>query len=327
MHTIGKKKFNNPPLILAPMEDVTDSSFRRICSNFGADIVFSEFVSVDGIMRKEDHFGHKLNFLPEERPIALQLFGNNPETLASAIKLIEPLQPDYIDLNMGCPVKKIVSKGAGAALIKTPDLMIKLAEAAVKATNIPITVKTRTGWDESSKNIMDIALRIQDTGISALTIHGRTKAQMYQGLADWNIIAEVKNNPNIFIPIIGNGDIDSPEKAIQLQQQSGVDGLMIGRASFGNPFIFRQIKELIEKGEYKTTSLRERVDTCKMHIEYSANWKGHNRTILEVRKHYSGYFKNFTNFKPFKLKLMLAKTKEEVFEILDEVYEFYSKFE
>lgn len=306
------------------MEDVTDSSYRRICKYMGADIVFSEFVSAEGILRKEDNYGHKLNFLPSERPIALQLFATDPTTLAEAIKIIEPLNPDFIDLNMGCPVKKIVSKGAGAALLKNPDLMCKLAKAAVSATNIPVTVKTRTGWDESNKNILDIALKIQDTGIAALTIHGRTKSQMYQGKADWNIISEVKNCNKIYISIIGNGDIDSPEIAVKLEKETNVDGLMIGRAIFGNPFLFRQIKELRETGYYKPITLEEKILTCKLHLKYSAKWKGEIKTILEIRKHYSGYFKSLPNFKPFKIKLMSVKTEQEIIEILDEISAYYS---
>lgn len=319
MYRFGNVNFEHPPVLLAPMEDVTDSSYRRICRKMGTDWVVSEFVSVEGILNKDDNFGHKLNFLPQERPVSVQLFGNKPDNLKRAIEMIEPLQPDFIDLNMGCPVKKIVSKGAGAALIQYPNLMAELARTAVNASNIPVTVKTRIGWDLSNISIDDTALRLQDTGIAAITIHGRTKSQMYSGEADWNVIARVKNNPAIFIPVIGNGDIISAQQAIEFPKKYGVDGVMIGRACFGNPFIFRQITELRNGIDPEPVSIEERIETIKQHFQLSAQWKGLNRTIYEIRKHYAGYFKNFPNFKPYRIKLMLALSQFEVFEILDEI--------
>jgi tRNA-dihydrouridine synthase B len=254
------------------------------------------------------------------------LFGNDPENLKRAISFIEPLQPDFIDLNMGCPVKKIVSKGAGAALIQNPPLMASLAKAAVEASVIPVTVKTRIGWDLSCINIDEIALRLQDTGISALTIHGRTKSQMYSGLADWNVIARVKNNPQISIPIIGNGDIVTAQQAVEYPQKYGVDGVMIGRGSFGNPFIFKQISQMRDGIEPQPIDIDLRVDTVKNHFVKSSQWKGLNKTIFEIRKHYTGYFKHFPDFKPFRYRLMLAVSRAEVFEVLDEIREHYRDY-
>jgi tRNA-dihydrouridine synthase B len=323
MINTGNMKFSYPPVMLAPMEDVTDSSYRRICRSMGADWVVSEFISVEGILRKEDNFGHKLNFLPQERPVSIQLFGNNPDNLKRAIHMIEPLQPDFIDLNMGCPVKKIVSKGAGAALIQFPELMAELARAAVKASSIPVTVKTRTGWDLNSISIHETAVRLQDTGIAALIIHGRTKSQMYSGEANWDVISEVKNDQRIVIPIIGNGDIVTAQQAIEYPEKYGVDGVMIGRATFGNPFIFREISELRQGKEIQPVSIDERIETIMQHFTLSAQWKGLNRTIYEIRKHYAGYFKNFPNFRPFRMKLMLALSQNEVFEILEEIRDHY----
>jgi tRNA-dihydrouridine synthase B len=323
MINTGNMKFSYPPVMLAPMEDVTDSSYRRICRSMGADWVVSEFISVEGILRKEDNFGHKLNFLPQERPVSIQLFGNNPDNLKRAIHMIEPLQPDFIDLNMGCPVKKIVSKGAGAALIQFPELMAELARAAVKASSIPVTVKTRTGWDLNSISIHETAVRLQDTGIAALIIHGRTKSQMYSGEANWDVISEVKNDQRIVIPIIGNGDIVTAQQAIEYPEKYGVDGVMIGRATFGNPFIFREISELRQGKEIQPVSIDERIETIMQHFTLSAQWKGLNRTIYEIRKHYAGYFKNFPNFRPFRMKLMLALSQNEVFEILEEIRDYY----
>jgi tRNA-dihydrouridine synthase B len=316
---LNSYKLTPPVLILAPMDDITDSPFRRICKEHGADIVFTDFISVDGILQKDDHFGTKLNFLPQERPIGIQLFGNNPDTLKQAIQLIAPLRPDFIDLNFGCPVKKIVSKGSGAALLNNIPLMETLAKTAVNASNIPVTVKTRTGWDMNSRNILEIALRLEQTGIAAITIHGRTKAQMYSGEADWNIIAEVKHKSEIKIPVYGNGDITSAEKALYYHQQYQLDGLMIGRATFGNPFIFSQIKEILSRSDVSNIDIKKRIAICKKHLDMTIQWKGEHRTIFEIRKHYSNYFKGLANFKPFKQKLMLAKSQKEIIEILDEI--------
>lgn len=324
MYSIGNINFKHPPSILAPMDDVTDAPFRLICREFGADLVMTEFISADGILKKDDHFGSKLNFFPRERPLSVQLFATDPVKLTEAIQLIEPLHFDMLDLNMGCPVKKIVSKGAGAALLKDIPLMIKLSEAAVRAAKVPVTVKTRTGWDHSNRNIAEIALRLQDVGIAALTIHGRTKVQMYQGEADWEIIAQVKNNQSMHIPIIGNGDITTAEQAVHYQKKYGVDGIMIGRAAFGNPFIFKQIRALQAGNTIPIISTDERAETLKRHFELSTEWKGFGRTVFEIRKHYGGYFRHYPNFKSFRMKLMQAMTKDEVFEILDEVKQLYN---
>ncbi len=321
---LNSHKISIPALVLAPMDEITDSPFRRICKEFGADIVVTDFISADGILRKDNHFGPKLSFLPEERPIGIQLFGNNPETLKQAIQLIARLQPDFIDLNFGCPVKKIVSKGAGAALLNDIPLMEKLAKTAVNASEIPISVKTRTGWDMNNRNIKEIALKLEQTGISAITIHGRTKAQMYSGTADWGIIAEVKHHSGIQIPVIGNGDINSAEKALEYHNKYQLDGLMIGRATFGNPFIFKQTKDLFSGKEPSEIDIKIRINTCKKHLDMTIQWKGENKTVNEIRKHYSNYFKGLANFKLYKQRLMLAKSQIEIIEILDEIEEYFT---
>lgn len=322
---IGNTVFQHPPVVLAPMEDVTDSPFRRLCRKMGADWTFSEFISVEGIIHKKDHYGPKMNFLPDERPFSLQIFTSTPDNLKQALEIIEPLRPDFIDLNMGCPMRKIVSKGAGAALLRTPEMMIRIAETAVKSTPLPVTVKTRIGWDFDSIIIHELALRLQDTGIATLIIHGRTKTQLYGGQVNWDIIASVAQNPHIQIPIIGNGDINTVEQAVTYPQKYGVAGVMIGRAAIGNPFIFKQISIYRATGQLYIPDINERIDTLKEFIIQSIAWKGLKRTIFETRKHYSKYFAGLPHFKPFKLQLMNALTECELFDIFEEIRMFYTR--
>jgi len=318
---IGKITFDGVPVILAPMEDVSELPFRILCKEMGADLVFSEFIASEGLIRDAEKSIIKLRISEKERPIAIQIFGGETDSLVKAAEKALESNPDIIDLNCGCPVKKVVNKGGGAAMLCHPDKMVKAAEEIVKVCgDIPVTVKTRIGWDQDSINIMDIALRLQDAGISALTIHGRTRCQMYTGAADWNIIASVKNNPAITIPIIGNGDIDSGEKAKQCLDMSHVDGLMIGRAAIGNPWIFNQIKAYLKDGSIiGPPSIEQRVEMCRRHILMSVDYKGEKRSILEMRHHYGCYFRAIRNFKPFKMELMKAMSADELMKILDKI--------
>ncbi|MBR5652393.1 MAG: tRNA dihydrouridine synthase DusB [Bacteroidales bacterium] len=317
----GKITFDGVPIILAPMEDVSELPFRILCKEMGADLVFSEFIASEGLIRDAEKSIIKLRISEKERPIAIQIFGGETDSLVKAAEKALESNPDIIDLNCGCPVKKVVNKGGGAAMLCNPDKMVKAAEKIVKVCgDIPVTVKTRIGWDQDSINIMDIALRLQDAGISALTIHGRTRCQMYTGAADWNIIASVKNNPAITIPIIGNGDIDSGEKAKQCLDMSHVDGLMIGRAAIGNPWIFNQIKAYLKDGSIiGPPSIEQRVEMCRRHILMSVDYKGEKRSILEMRHHYGCYFRAIRNFKPFKMELMKAMSADELMKILDKI--------
>lgn len=317
----GKITFDGVPVILAPMEDVSELPFRILCKEMGADLVFSEFIASEGLIRDAEKSIIKLRISEKERPIAIQIFGGETDSLVKAAEKALESNPDIIDLNCGCPVKKVVNKGGGAAMLRNPDKMVKAAEEIVKVCgDIPVTVKTRIGWDQDSINIMDIALRLQDAGISALTIHGRTRCQMYTGAADWNVIASVKNNPAITIPIIGNGDIDSGEKAKQCLDMSHVDGLMIGRAAIGNPWIFNQIKAYLKDGRIiGPPSIEQRVEMCRRHILMSVDYKGEKRSILEMRHHYGCYFRAIRNFKPFKMELMKAMSVDELLKILDKI--------
>ncbi len=317
----GKITFDGVPVILAPMEDVSELPFRILCKEMGADLVFSEFIASEGLIRDAEKSIIKLRISEKERPIAIQIFGGETDSLVKAAEKALESNPDIIDLNCGCPVKKVVSKGGGAAMLRNPNKMVKAAGEIVKVCgNIPVTVKTRIGWDQDSINIMDVALRLQDAGISALTIHGRTRCQMYTGAADWNVIASVKNNPAITIPIIGNGDIDSGEKAKQCLDMSRVDGLMIGRAAIGNPWIFNQIKAYLKDGSIiGPPSIEQRVEMCRRHILMSVDYKGEKRSILEMRHHYGCYFRAIRNFKPFKMELMKAMSADELMKILDKI--------
>jgi nifR3 family TIM-barrel protein len=315
------------PLLLAPMEDVSDPPFRAVCKDNGADLMYTEFISSEGLIRDAIKSRQKLDIFEYERPVGIQIFGGDEEALSISAKIVETVNPDLLDINFGCPVKKVVSKGAGAGVLKDVDLMVRLTEAVVKSTNLPVTVKTRLGWDDNSKNIEEVAERLQDAGIKALAIHGRTRAQLYKGAADWSLIAKVKNNPRIHIPIFGNGDIDSPQKAQEYKTRYGVDGIMIGRAAIGYPWIFREVKHYIATGEIlPSPTLEERVEVARKHLRKSIEWKGPIAGINEMRRHYTNYLKGLPNIKEYRNKLVTYKTLEEVEDVLDEVKKNYEGY-
>jgi nifR3 family TIM-barrel protein len=316
------------PLLLAPMEDVSDPPFRAVCKDKGADLMYTEFISSEGLIRDAIKSRKKLDIFDYERPVGIQIFGGDEESLALAAKIVEVTNPDLLDINFGCPVKKVALKGAGAGVLKDVDLMVRLTAAVVKSTSLPITVKTRLGWDDKTKNIEDVAERLQDVGIKALAIHGRTRSQMYKGEADWTLIGKVKENPRINIPIFGNGDIDSPEKALEYKNRYGVDGIMIGRAAIGYPWIFNEIKYFIKTGEHlPAPTIEDRVAVCRKHLQKSVEWKGPVTGINEMRRHYSNYLKGLPNIKEFRNKLVTIKTEEEINEVLDVIATSYAGFE
>ncbi|MXV39134.1 tRNA dihydrouridine synthase DusB [Flavobacteriaceae bacterium Ap0902] len=324
MVKIGNIELPDFPLLLAPMEDVSDPPFRRLCNEYGADLMYSEFISSEGLIRDAIKSKAKLDIFDYERPIGIQIFGGDEEAMAMSTEIVAAVKPNLVDINFGCPVKKVVQKGAGAGVLKDIDLMVRLTEACVKSTGLPVTVKTRLGWDESSKNIEEVAERLQDVGIKALSIHGRTRSQMYKGEADWRLIAAVKNNPRIHIPIFGNGDIDSPEKAVEYKNRYGVDGIMIGRAAIGSPWIFKEIKHFIKTGErIAEPDMKERVNAVRKHITWSCEWKGEVVGVLEMRRHYANYFKGIENFKPYRKLLVSLMNREEIYETLDQILEEY----
>ncbi|MBN1388604.1 MAG: tRNA dihydrouridine synthase DusB [Bacteroidales bacterium] len=315
---IGDTDLGDRPLFLAPMEDITDPSFRIICKHYGADFVYTEFVSSDGLIRDGVKSVRKIDINDNERPIGIQIYGHIIESMVEAAKIAESANPELIDINFGCPVKKIANRGAGSGMMRNVPLMVKMTESIVKAVNLPVTVKTRLGWDEESKNIVDIAERLQDAGISAITIHGRTRSQMYKGDADWRLIGEVKNNPRIKIPVIGNGDVNGPEKAEDIFKSYGVDGIMIGRATVGRPWIFREIKHYFRTGEIlPEPTLNEKVDLAILHLKKSLDYKEGNRGIYEMRRHLSNYFKGLPNFKETRLKLLTSLDIEEIYNLLE----------
>lgn len=306
------------------MEDVTDPSFRSVCKAFGVDMMYTEFISSEGLIRDAKKSVRKLLFEEGERPVGIQIFGHHTESMVEAAKVAEQAKPDLIDINFGCPVKKVTGKGAGAALLRDIPKMLEITEAVVKAVKLPVTVKTRLGWDESDKPIVGLAEQIQDVGAQALTIHGRTRSQLYKGEADWTLIGETKNNPRIHIPIIGNGDITSAQKALEYKNRYGIDGLMVGRGAIGNPWIFREIKHLLEHGvEMTPPSMAERIEVCKNHIQQSIQWKGEQVSIREMRKHYSTYFKAYRGIKPYRLRLVTSNSIEEVHQIFEEMLQVF----
>ncbi len=324
MVKIGQIELGKFPLLLAPMEDVSDPPFRAVCKANGADLMYTEFISSEGLIRDAMKSKQKLDIFDYERPIGIQIFGGDEEAMAEATSIVSVAQPDLVDINFGCPVKKVVCKGAGAGILRDLPKMVKLTEAVVKSTHLPVTVKTRLGWDEESKNVEEVAERLQDVGIQALTIHGRTRAQLYKGEADWTLIAKVKNNPRIHIPIFGNGDIDSPEKALEYYNRYGVDGVMIGRAAIGYPWIFNEIKHFLATGEHlPAPTIDQRVEVCKTHLEKSVLWKGPRAGVYEMRRHYSQYFKGIDHFKEFRTRLVTADQMEEILFILQDVSKHY----
>lgn len=319
MVTVGNIRFTHYPLVLAPMEDITDRAFRLICKQFGADLMFTEFVSSEGLIRDADKSLKKMVLDERERPLGIQIFGHDQRSMVEAARYAAKFEPDLIDINFGCPVKKVVKKGGGAAALKDPEGMIGMTQAIVEATDIPVTVKTRLGWDEASKNIDKIAEPLQNTGIAALTIHGRTRAQFYKGRADWSLIRAIQDNPNIEIPIIGNGDIDSAEKAARYISDYRTDAIMIGRAAVGNPWIFKQIRHYLNHGTVlPQPSLQERIDVFCDHLQKAISIKGEEKAIIEIRKFYSGYFRGVPRFKLIKVQLMQAKSEKEIHTILNE---------
>ncbi len=315
------------PLLLAPMEDVSDPPFRAVCKDSGADLMYTEFISSEGLIRDAIKSKQKLDIFDYERPVGIQIFGGDEDALSMSTKIVEAVNPNLLDINFGCPVKKVALKGAGAGVLKDVDLMVRLTDAVVKSTHLPVTVKTRLGWDDNSKNIEEVAERLQDVGIKALSIHGRTRSQMYKGEADWSLIAKVKNNPRIHIPIFGNGDIDSPQKALAYKERYGVDGIMIGRASIGYPWIFREIKHYIATGEILPfPTVEERVEVCKKHLRKSLEWKGPKVGIFEMRRHYANYLKGLPGIKEFRGRLVTLMLQEEIEAVLDEVATTYTGF-
>lgn len=321
---IGNITFDEYPLLLAPLEDITDLPFRLLCKQQGAGLMYTEFISSEGLIRDARKSVVKLELVDEERPVGIQIFGHDVNSMVMATRIAEQAGPDLIDINFGCPVRKVVSKGAGAAMLQDIPAMVEITKAVVNATRLPVTVKTRLGWDEQSKNIVEVAERLQDSGIAALTIHGRTRAQLYGGKADWTLIGEVKDNPRMHIPIIGNGDITGPEVALEMKNRYGVDGLMIGRAAVGYPWIFREVRHFLREGRVlPPPGISERTAVCRQHLINSVEYKGERRGMFEMRKHYGNYFKGFPDFKPFKLKLMETEEAGEVMEVLSAIEDFY----
>ncbi|MBU7578397.1 MAG: tRNA dihydrouridine synthase DusB [Flavihumibacter sp.] len=328
MVKIGSIELPDFPLLLAPMEDVSDPPFRAVCKLNGADMMYTEFISSEGLIRDAIKSRQKLDIYEAERPIGIQIFGGDEDAMAMSARIVDTVQPDLLDINFGCPVKKVVTKGAGAAVLKDIDLMVRLTAACVRSTNLPVTVKTRLGWDAGSINIGEVAERLQDTGIKALAIHGRTRSQLYKGEADWTHIARVKDNPRIQIPIFGNGDIDSPEKALDYKKRFGVDGIMIGRAAIGYPWIFNEIKHFFATGEHlPPPTIEQRVDVIRRHLHKSVEWKGLVPGINEMRRHYNNYLKGLPNIKEYRLKLVTFKTVEEIDAVLDEIIRVYTGFQ
>ena len=323
MPSIGNIQLPEFPLLLAPMEDVSDPPFRAVCKDKGADLMYTEFISSEGLIRDAVKSRMKLDIFEYERPIGVQIFGSEIESMVKSAEIIESVNPNLLDINYGCPVSKVTCKGAGAGILQNIPKMIAMTDAVVKATKLPVTVKTRLGWDEGSKNIEEVAERLQDIGIHALTVHGRTRVQMYKGEANWELIAKIKENPRIHIPIFGNGDIDSPEKAWEYKNKYGVDGIMVGRASIGYPWIFREIKHYFKTQELlPPPTIAERVAACKSHFEFSLRWKGDKLGILEMRRHYTNYFKGIPNFKPFRMELVTSMDIDFIRKKLDDITQF-----
>ena len=309
------------------MEDVSDPPFRAVCKANGADLMYTEFISSEGLIRDAIKSKQKLDIFDNERPVGIQIFGGDEEAMALSARIVETVNPDLLDINFGCPVKKVVTKGAGAAVLKDIDLMVRLTKAVVNSTSLPVTVKTRLGWDDSSINIGEVAERLQDVGIKALAIHGRTRAQLYKGVADWTHIAKVKNNSRIQIPIFGNGDIDSPEKALEYKNRYGVDGIMIGRAAIGYPWIFNEIKHFLQTGEHLAApDIHQRVEVIRQHLHRSVEWKGLKAGINEMRRHYTNYLRGLPNIKEFRLKLVTISEVEEIDEVLEHVIRTYDGY-
>jgi len=308
------------PLLLAPMEDVSDPPFRALCKEQGADVVYTEFISSEGLIRDAAKSVMKLDIYEKERPVGIQIFGANLESMLRSIEIVEASNPDIIDINFGCPVKKVVSKGAGAGILKDIDLMVSLTKAMVEHTSLPITVKTRLGWDEETIKIVEVAERLQDVGCKAIAIHGRTRKQMYKGAADWAPIAAVKNNPRMHIPVFGNGDVNTPERAKEMRDSFGLDGAMIGRASIGNPWFFREVQHYLKTGKkLLNPTMSERIEAAKRHLQMAIDWKGEKLGVFETRRHYTNYFRGIPHFKEYRMKMVTSDDSIDVFNVIDEV--------
>jgi nifR3 family TIM-barrel protein len=332
--TLGKKRakvvkirnidLGDFPLLVAPMEDVSDPPFRALCKEYGADMMYTEFISSEGLIRQAGKSTKKLDLFEQERPVGIQIFGSEIESMKEATRIAEAANPDVIDINYGCPVKNVACKGAGAGILKDIPKMVSMTSEIVQSTNLPVTVKTRLGWDEQTKYIAEVAERLQDVGIEALSIHGRTRVQMYKGEADWSLIGQIKQNPRIRIPVFGNGDVNSPHVAEEKRQTYGVDGIMIGRAAIGQPWVFRDIKHYLKTGELlDPPGVSERVRVCKKHLADSIKWKGEREGVLEMRRHYQNYFRNYPSFKQFRTTLVQEYDPEALFQTLDEVADYY----
>ena len=325
MPRIGDIELPEFPLLLAPMEDVSDPPFRTLCKEQGADLMYTEFISSEGLIRDAAKSVIKLDIYEKERPVGIQIFGAEMESMLQAVDIVTETNPDIIDINFGCPVKKVVCKNAGAGILRDIPLMVRLTEAMVKRTHLPVTVKTRLGWDNDSIRIVEVAERLQDVGIQAISIHGRTRVQMYKGTADWRPIAEVKNNPRMHIPVFGNGDVDSPEAAVRMRDKYGLDGAMIGRASIGYPWFFREVKHFFRTGEHLAPpTMAERVEAARRHLQMSIDWKGEKLGVLETRRHYSNYFKGIPNFKDYRMKMVTSDDASEVFAAFEEALQDFS---
>ncbi len=319
---IGNIDLGEFPLLLAPMEDVSDPPFRALCKENGADVVYTEFISSEGLIRNAAKSTMKLDIYEKERPVGIQIFGANLDSMLQSVDIVEKTKPDIIDINFGCPVKKVVCKGAGAGILKDIDKMEMLTREMAKRTNLPLTVKTRLGWDEKSIKIVEVAERIQDAGAQAITIHGRTRAQMYKGFADWRLISDVKNNPRMKIPVFGNGDVNSPEKALEMRDKFGLDGAMIGRASIGNPWFFNQVKHFFKTGEHLAQpTINERINMAEAHLKMSIRWKGEKLGVLETRRHYSNYFKGIPDFKKYRTIMVTSDFSKDIFNLFAELKE------
>ena len=328
MPRIGDIELPEFPLLLAPMEDVSDPPFRALCKENGADVVYTEFISSEGLIRDAAKSVIKLDIYEKERPVGIQIFGAEMDSMLQAIDIVEKSNPEIIDINFGCPVKKVVSKNAGAGILRDIPLMVKLTEAMVKRTKLPVTVKTRLGWDSDSIKIVEVAERLQDVGIKAISIHGRTRVQMYKGQADWKPIAAVKNNPRMHIPVFGNGDVDTPEAAVRMRDDFGLDGAMIGRASIGNPWFFNQVKHYFKTGGYlPQPTMEERVEAARRHLQMSIDWKGEKLGVFETRRHYTNYFKGIPHFKEYRMKMVTSDDSADVFAAFDEVLEKFGDFQ
>ena len=328
MPKIGNIELPDFPLLLAPMEDVSDPPFRKLCKEQGADVVYTEFISSEGLIRDAVKSVIKLDIYEKERPVGIQIFGAELDSMLQAVDIVEKSNPDIIDINFGCPVKKVVSKNAGAGILRDIPLMVKLTEEIVKRTKLPVTVKTRLGWDTSSIKIIEVAERLQDVGIEAISIHGRTRVQMYKGEADWKPIAEVKNNQRMHIPVFGNGDVDTPEAAVKMRDEYGLDGAMIGRASIGYPWFFKEVKHYFKTGEHLAPpTMQERVEAARRHLQMAIDWKGEKLGVFETRRHYTNYFKGIPHFKEYRMKMVTSDEAADVFAAFDEVQEKFGDFQ